>query len=125
MEEKDLQQKQEMYRHSMSHVLAKAIKSIWGDVKFAIGPAIDNGFYYDIDMEYSIKPEDFNKIEEKMREIINNNEDFVRTEVSKAQALEMFKDQPYKLEMINELAENEVISVYSLGDDFYDFCRGP
>ena len=72
MEEKDLekQQKQEMYRHSMSHILAKAIKSIWGDVKLAIGPAIDNGFYYDIDMGQSIKPEDFGKIEDKMREII-------------------------------------------------------
>ena len=131
MEEKDLQkeqerqEKQKMYRHSMSHVLAKAIKLIWGDVKFAIGPAIDNGFYYDIDMEHNITPEDFDAIDNKMREIINNNEDFVRKEVTKAQALELFKDQPYKLELINELSQDETISVYYLGEDFYDLCRGP
>ena len=106
MEEKDLekvkelQQKQEMYRHSMSHVLAKAIKSIWGDVKLAIGPAIDNGFYYDIDMEHSITPEDFGKIEDKMREIICNNEDFVRFELSLEEALENFKENTYKVELI-------------------------
>lgn len=130
MEEKELkeiekQEKQKMYRHSMSHVLAKAIKLIWGDVKFAIGPAIDNGFYYDIDMEHNITPEDFDAIDNKMREIINGNEDFVRKEVSKAEALELFKDQPYKLELIEELPENETISVYYLGEDFYDLCRGP
>ena len=127
MEEKDLEkmQKQEMYRHSMSHILAKAIKSIWGDVKLAIGPAIDNGFYYDIDMEQSIKPEDFGKIEDKMREIICNNEDFVRFELSKEEALEKFKDNPYKVELINELPEGELITMYRTGDDFYDLCRGP
>ena len=131
MEEKDLekvkelQQKQEMYRHSMSHVLAKAIKSLWGDVKLAIGPAIDNGFYYDIDMEHSITPEDFGKIEDKMREIICNNEDFVRFELSREEALEKFKDNPYKVELINELPEGELITMYRTGDDFYDLCRGP
>ena len=127
MEEKDLekQQKQEMYRHSMSHILAKAIKSIWGDVKLAIGPAIDNGFYYDIDMEHSITPEDFGKIEDKMREIICNNEDFVRFELSKEEALEKFKDNPYKVELITELPEGELITMYRTGDDFYDLCRGP
>ena len=127
MEEKDLekQQKQEMYRHSMSHVLAKAIKSLWGDVKLAIGPAIDNGFYYDIDMEHSITPEDFGKIEDKMREIICNNEDFVRFELSREEALEKFKDNPYKVELINELPEGELITLYRTGDDFYDLCRGP
>ena len=127
MEEKDLEkeQKQQMYRHSMSHILAKAIKSIWGDVKLAIGPAIDNGFYYDIDMEQSIKPEDFGKIEDKMREIICNNEDFVRFELSKEEALEKFKDNPYKVELINELPDGELITMYRTGDDFYDLCRGP
>ena len=127
MEEKDLekQQKQEMYRHSMSHILAKAIKSIWPNTKLAIGPAIDNGFYYDIDMEQSIKPEDFGKIEDKMREIICNNEDFVRFELSKEEALEKFKDNPYKVELINELPEGELITMYRTGDDFYDLCRGP
>ena len=130
MEEKELkelekQQKQQMYRHSMSHVLAKAIKSLWVDAKLAIGPAIDNGFYYDIDLNHSITPEDFDKIEAKMQEIINNNEDFIRKELSKNEALEMFKDQPYKIELINELPEGETISAYTLGEGFIDLCRGP
>ena len=121
----ELEQKQNMYRHSMSHILAKAITSLWGDVKLAIGPAIDNGFYYDIDMEHSLSPEDFNKIEDKMREIICNNEDFVRFELTREEALEKFKNNPYKLELINELPEGELITMYRTGDDFYDLCRGP
>ena len=123
MEEKDL--KQQMYRHSMSHVMAKAVGKLYKNVKFAIGPSIDDGFYYDFDTEDSIKPEDFGKIEDAMKEILNANEDFVRKEVSKQEALDMFKDQPYKLELINELPENEPISVYYLGEDWYDLCRGP
>ncbi len=123
MDEK--QQKQEMYRHSMSHVMAKAVGRLYKDVKFAIGPAIDDGFYYDFDTEDSIKPEDFDKLEQAMKEILNNNEDFVRKVVSKKEAQEMFKDQPYKLELINELPEDEEISVYYLGEDWYDLCRGP
>ncbi len=119
-----LNQKQEMYRHSMSHILAKAIKELYPNVKLAIGPAIENGFYYDFD-NVSITPEDFGKIEDKMREIINKNEDFVRLEVSKAEALEMFKDEPYKTELIEELPEGETISVYKTGEDFMDLCRGP
>ncbi|MBR4998981.1 MAG: threonine--tRNA ligase, partial [Clostridia bacterium] len=119
-----LNQKQEMYRHSMSHILAKAVKQLYPNVKLAIGPAIDNGFYYDFD-NVSISPEDFNKIEDRMREIINKNEDFVRLEVSKSEALDLFKDEPYKTELINELPEGEIISVYKTGDDFMDLCRGP
>ncbi|MGN0787821.1 MAG: threonine--tRNA ligase [Candidatus Onthoplasma sp.] len=123
--EKEFEQKQEMYRHSMSHVLAKAIKELYGEnVKLAIGPAIDNGFYYDFD-NLNIKQEDFDKIESKMREIIERNEDFVRMEVSREQALEMFKDEPYKTELINELPEDSIISVYKTGDNFMDLCRGP
>ena len=90
MEKEELEEfnkKQEMYRHSMSHILAKAVKELYPDVKVAIGPAIDNGFYYDFD-NVTITPEDFGKIEDKMREIINKNEDFVRLEVSKAEASE-------------------------------------
>ena len=127
MEKEELEEfnkKQEMYRHSMSHILAKAVKELYPDVKVAIGPAIDNGFYYDFD-NVTITPEDFGKIEDKMREIINKNEDFVRLEVSKAEALELFKDEPYKIELINELPEGEVISVYKTGEDFMDLCRGP
>jgi len=120
----ELNKKQEMYRHSMSHILAKAVKQLYPNVKLAIGPAIDNGFYYDFD-NVSISPEDFGKIEDKMREIINKNEDFVRLEVSKQEALDLFKDEPYKVELINELPEGETISVYKTGEDFMDLCRGP
>ena len=127
MEKEELElfnQKQEMYRHSMSHILAKAVKELYPQVKLAIGPAIDNGFYYDFD-NLNITPDDFAKIEEKMKEIIAKNEDYVRMEVSKEQALEMFKDEPYKVELINELPEGETISIYKTGEDFVDLCRGP
>ena len=120
----ELNKKQEMYRHSMSHILAKAVKELYPNVKLAIGPAIENGFYYDFD-NVSISPDDFGKIEDKMREIINKNGDFVRLEVSKQEALELFKDEPYKTELINELPEGETISVYKTGEDFMDLCRGP
>ncbi len=113
-----------MYRHSMSHVLAKAIKSLYPNVKLAIGPAIENGFYYDFD-NLALSQDDFAKIEDKMREIINSNADFVRKEVSKSEALEMFVDEPYKTELINELPSDETITVYYTGEDFYDLCRGP
>lgn len=123
MEEKN--ELEMIQRHGMAHVLAKALTKLYKDVKLTIGPAIENGFYYDIDLNKSITPDDFKAIEEKMTEIIKNNEDFVRKEVSKKEALELFKDNPYKLEIINELPENEVISIYYLGDDFVDLCRGP
>ena len=123
--EKEQLEKLHMYRHSMAHVLAKAISQIWPEVKLTIGPAVDNGFYYDIDLNHAITPEDFAKIEEKMNEIIKNNEDFVRKEVSKAEALQMFAGNEYKLELINELPDNEVITVYYTGEGFVDLCRGP
>ena len=117
---------QEKARHSMSHVLAAAVKALYGEnVKFGIGPAIDNGFYYDFDMEKSISPEDFEAIENKMREIINQNLDLTKEVVSKERALEIFKNQPYKLELIEELPSNSEISIYSLGDLFVDLCKGP
>ena len=132
MEEKELQkleekkQREMTARHTMSHVLAGAIKSIFGNnVKFGIGPAIENGFYYDFDMEHSLSQEDFDKIEAKMHEIIEQNLPMVREEISKEQALKMFAEQPYKVELINDLPENEVISIYHLGDAFTDLCRGP
>ena len=115
-----------MYRHSMSHVLAKAVKELFGSsTKLAIGPAIDNGFYYDFDLEKPISNDDISSIEQKMKEIIERNEDFVRKEISKDEALKLFVDEPYKLELINELPEGETISIYTLGDDFVDLCRGP
>ena len=123
----EINEKQQMYRHSMSHVLAKAIKEIYGNdnVKLAIGPAIDNGFYYDFDINQSITNDDVEKIEEKMKEVIARNEDFKREEISREKALEMFKNEPYKCELISELPEGEAISIYYLGEDFVDLCRGP
>ena len=110
MEEKE--EKLKIARHSLAHVLAKAIKEIYGDVKLTIGPAIADGFYYDIDLKESIKQEDYEKIEKQMKEILNKGEEFKKVVVSKEQALEMFKDNEYKLEIINELP-------------FYDLCSGP
>ncbi len=121
----ELNEKEMMMRHSMSHVLAKAICALYPNTKLAIGPAIDTGFYYDIDCKKTLTPEDFASIEAKMDEIIKSNQDFVRKEVSKTEALDMFKDNEYKLELIRELPEDEVISVYYLGDDWVDLCRGP
>lgn len=113
-------------RHTMSHVLAAAIKSLYGnDVKFGIGPAIDNGFYYDFDMNKNLTPEDFEKIETKMHEIVAMKLDMKKEVISKQKALEMFKDQPYKVELIGDLDENSEISVYHLGDLFCDLCKGP
>ncbi len=124
MEEKNSQL--ELYRHSMAHVLAKALKELYGEeLKLTIGPAIDNGFYYDVDLDKSIVPEDFKAIEKKMDDILRRNEDFIRKEVSKEEALEIFKDNKYKVELIEGLSEGETISLYYLGEDFVDLCRGP
>lgn len=121
-EKLELQQK---VRHSMSHVLAAAVKELYGnDIKFGIGPAIDNGFYYDFDMERVLTPEDFDAIDSKMHEIINRNLDITKENISKAEAEKMFANQPYKLELIRELEDAE-ISVYHLGDIFTDLCKGP
>ena len=108
-----------MQRHSMSHVLAKAICSIYEGVKLTIGPAVDNGFYYDFDIPVNITQDKFAEIEAKMDEIIKSNQDFKRVVVSKEKALEMFKDNEYKTELINELPDSEEISVYYLGDDTF------
>ena len=112
-------------RHSLAHVMAKAIMKLYPKTKLTIGPAIEDGFYYELDTAESFTEDVLPKIEKEMKNIINRNEKFVRREVSKAEALEMFKDNEYKTELINELPENEVISVYYLGDDFVDLCRGP
>lgn len=111
-------------RHSMSHVLASAIKQLYPNVKLGIGPAIDNGFYYDFDCEQSFSPEDFSKIEAKMQEIINSNQDFEKQAISKKEALELFKNEPYKLELINDLPESSEITTFKNGD-FVDLCKGP
>ena len=113
-------------RHSLAHVLAKAVTELFDDVKLAIGPAIDTGFYYDFDMSHTITEDDFKKIEERMADIISRNEYFPKKMISVDDALKLFKDQPYKLELIESLKDKgEDMSVYYLGNDFYDLCRGP
>jgi len=115
----------EVGRHSLAHVLAKAVTELFDDVKLAIGPAIDTGLYYDFDIPTAISDADFDKIEAKMIEILKRKESFVRRELSAEDALSVFSGQPYKVEMIDELQGKENISVYDLGDDFVDLCKGP
>ena len=116
-----------VYRHSLSHILAKAVIEIFGkeNVQYAIGPQIADGFYYDFILPRILGPDDFETIENKMREIMKRKEDWVREEVTRAQALEMFSDQKFKVELIEELPEDELITIYRTGDDFTDLCRGP
>ena len=125
MDEKGYEKEINVKRHTMAHVLAASIKELFGAVKFGIGPAIDTGFYYDFDMDVNLTPADFSKIEQKMREIINEKLDVKKQALSKDEAFEMFKDEPYKYELINELPEDAEISVYHLGDKFDDLCKGP
>ncbi len=111
-------------RHSAAHVMAQAVVEMFPDAKLAIGPAIENGFYYDFDLPRSLTPEDLEVIERRMAEIKQAAYPFVRDEVSREEALAYFKDQPYKIEIINELPEDAVISRYTQ-DSFTDLCRGP
>ena len=116
-----------VYRHSMAHVMAKAVMEIFGkeNVQIAIGPQIDDGFYYDFMLPRTITNEDHKSIEDKMREILKRREDWTCKEVTKDEALEIFKDQKYKVELINDLPADEKITIYYTGDDFVDLCRGP
>ncbi len=111
-------------RHSASHILAQAVKRMFPDVKLAIGPAIDTGFYYDFDTEHTFTPEDLEAIEAEMKKIVKENLKIERFELPKEEALELMKDEPYKIELINDLADGEVISFYKQGD-FTDLCAGP
>lgn len=111
-------------RHSAAHIMASAVLEMFPDAKFAYGPPIENGFYYDFELPRSLTPEDFPEIEKRMRRLIESGEPFVREEISRERALEMFADQPYKVETINLLPENETISIYTVGP-FTDLCRGP
>ncbi len=125
MEKKELDEKLQKARHSLAHILAKALVSLYPKTKLTIGPAIDDGFYYDVDTDEMLTPDHFDTIEKKMKEILNKGEAFTRKEVSKAEALKLFAGNEYKTEIINELPEGEKISVYYTGDDFFDLCRGP
>ena len=117
------EEKLEKMRHSASHVMAEAVQSIFPGAKFAIGPAIENGFYYDFDLPRSLTPDDLPIIEAKMAEIISSNTPFVREEATKEKALQLFANQPYKLELINDIPD-ETMSIYRQGS-FVDLCRGP
>ena len=115
------------FRHTASHIMAQAIQHLYGEkVQFAIGPAIENGFYYDIDMEKRLTDDDLRDIEKEMERIVKQNLPMVRKEISRADALKLFegKGQSYKVELINDLPEDALISLYEQGD-FVDLCAGP
>ncbi|MEK3852898.1 threonine--tRNA ligase [Cytobacillus sp. FSL H8-0458] len=115
----------EVLRHSTAHLMAQAIKRIYKNVKLGVGPVIEGGFYYDIDLEESLSPEDLPVIEKEMKKIINENLDIVRKEVSRNEAVEMYKeiDDEYKLELIKAIPEDETVTIYEQGE-FFDLCRG-
>lgn len=122
----NLEEVREAYRHTTSHIMAQAIKTIWKDAKFAIGPAIDNGFYYDIDLEHKITEEDLKLIEKEMKKIIKAGYPLERFELPREEAIAFMKErnEDYKVELIEGIPEGEVISFYKQGD-FVDLCAGP
>lgn len=113
-------------RHTASHILAQAVKRLWPEANLAIGPAIDKGFYYDIDMEHTLTPEDLGKIEKEMSRIVKENLPITKSVMSRQEAIEFFKskNEDYKVELIEDLPEDAVISCYAQGD-FIDLCAGP
>ena len=113
-------------RHTASHILAQAVKRLWPEAKLAIGPAIDKGFYYDIDMEHTLTPEDLGKIEKEMSRIVKENLPITKSVMSRQEAIDFFKskNEDYKVELIEDLPEDAVISCYAQGD-FIDLCAGP
>lgn len=111
--------------HSCAHVLAQAVRHLYPEAKFWVGPVIEEGFYYDIDLEgKTLTNEDLEKISKEMKKIIKDGKRIVRHEITKSEALEMFSSDPYKIDLINNMADDETISCYSQGD-FTDLCRGP
>lgn len=120
----DSQEGKDAVRHSVSHVLAYAVKRLFPETKLAIGPSISNGFYYDFDRETAFTTQDLEKLEAEMQKIIKENPEITRFELPRNEALELMKDEPYKVELINDIPEDEVISFYKMGD-FTDLCAGP
>ena len=120
---KDDDEALEILRHSAAHIMAQAIKRLHPDVKFGVGPTIENGFYYDTDMDVQLTEEELPAVEKEMMEIVKANYPFERREVSREEALEIFADDPYKVELITELPEDDIITVYTQGE-FTDLCRG-
>ena len=118
-------EKLNMMNHSCAHLMAQAVKHLYSDAKFWVGPVINEGFYYDIDLgDKVIKDEDLPIIEREMKKISKDGKRIVRHEISKEEALDMFKEDPYKIDLINNMSEDSVISCYTQGD-FTDLCRGP
>ncbi len=113
----------EVLRHSTAHLMAQALKRIYGDVKFGVGPVIEGGFYYDFDMDKKVSSDDFEKIEKTMKQIVNENYKIERKVVSREEAKDFFKDDPYKLELIDAIPEDENVTLYTQGE-FTDLCRG-
>ncbi|GEP84109.1 threonyl-tRNA synthetase [Staphylococcus piscifermentans] len=113
----------EVLRHSTAHLMAQALKRLYGDVKFGVGPVIDGGFYYDFDTDVKISSDDFPEIEKTMKQIVNENYKIERKVVSREEAKEFFKDDPYKLELIDAIPEDESVTLYTQGE-FTDLCRG-
>ncbi|PKM80888.1 MAG: threonine--tRNA ligase [Firmicutes bacterium HGW-Firmicutes-14] len=122
----DSEEGQDVYRHSTAHIMAQAVQRLFPGVKFGIGPAITDGYYYDFDVPENFSPEDLERIEEEMQKIIREDRPFERTEVSREEALKMFGEagEIYKVELINDLPEDAVISCYRQGE-FIDLCAGP
>ncbi|MBR0127561.1 MAG: threonine--tRNA ligase [Firmicutes bacterium] len=114
------------YRHTTSHILAQAVKKLWPDAKLAIGPAIENGFYYDFDMEHVLNDQDLLKIQKEMKKVIQANYPLERFELPRAEAIKLMEEagEPYKVELIQDLPEDATISFYKQGD-FTDLCAGP
>jgi threonyl-tRNA synthetase len=121
----DMPEALDILRHSTAHLMAQAIKRLYKNVKLGVGPVIENGFYYDIDMEHSLTPEDLPKIEQEMRKIVKENLEIVRKEVSREEAIRLYEEigDNLKLELINDIPEGETISIYEQGE-FFDLCRG-
>ncbi len=113
-----------VYRHSLSHIMAQAVKRLFPAAQLAIGPATEDGFYYDFDVPEPFTADDLQRIEAEMKRIVKQNQRFERLEVSRQEALEMMEDAPYKMELLREIPENEIITFYRDGD-FIDLCRGP
>ena len=111
--------------HSCAHLLAQAVRHLYPNAKFWVGPVISEGFYYDIDLgDVKITEEDLPKIEKEMKKISKDGKRIVRHELTREEALDMFKDDPYKIDLINDMDDDTIISCYTQGD-FTDLCRGP
>ena len=114
----------DVMRHSAAHVMAAAVCKLYPNVKLDIGPSTDDGFYYDFDLEHRLSPEDFPAIEAEMERLIKAALPFERREVTRAEAAELMAGQPYKLDRLSDIPEDETVSLYTCGD-FTDLCRGP